>query len=328
MFLDVLRRRNPGFIEAAMRLHQEGRLPANAYVLDLDAVEANARLLKTEADRLGLKVFAMTKQVGRVELLLPGGAARRHRPRRSRSTWPAPAQPIAPAWPFGHLGHLSQVAARRSGGGGRCPAAGLLDGVQRRPRRARRGAAARRRLHPGPACPHPGRRRHLLSRPRGRLRRSRRGGRGRPRSTRSTAAASPASPPFRRCSSTRTSRKVLPTPQPGDAGAGRRGAGPGRARRHRGQRARHHLDGHAGRAGRGRRDADASRATGCTAPRALHVAGGSAGAAGRALPDRGIASRAAARPIASAAASTSIRSFRPMTSRRSSAASRPPKPRT
>ena len=38
MFLDVLRRRNPGFIEAAMRLHQEGRLPANAYVLDLDAV--------------------------------------------------------------------------------------------------------------------------------------------------------------------------------------------------------------------------------------------------------------------------------------------------
>src|SRR5690349_15785328 len=65
MFLDVLRRRNPAFIEAAIRLHQEGRLPANAYVLDLDAVERNARRLKDEAARLGLKIFAMTKQVGR-----------------------------------------------------------------------------------------------------------------------------------------------------------------------------------------------------------------------------------------------------------------------
>jgi hypothetical protein len=38
MFLDVLRRRNPAFIEAAIGLHQQGKLPANAYVLDLDTV--------------------------------------------------------------------------------------------------------------------------------------------------------------------------------------------------------------------------------------------------------------------------------------------------
>ena len=65
MFLDFLRRRNPRFIEAAMRLHQQGQLPANSYVLDLDSVEANARVLKQEADRQGLKIFAMTKQAGR-----------------------------------------------------------------------------------------------------------------------------------------------------------------------------------------------------------------------------------------------------------------------
>ncbi|RUU54308.1 YhfX family PLP-dependent enzyme, partial [Mesorhizobium sp. M2C.T.Ca.TU.009.01.2.1] len=65
MFLDVLRRRNPAFIEAAIGLHQQGKLPANAYVLDLDMVERNAKVLKQEADRLGLKIFAMTKQVGR-----------------------------------------------------------------------------------------------------------------------------------------------------------------------------------------------------------------------------------------------------------------------
>jgi len=65
MFLDVLRRRNPDFIEAAIRLHQDGEIPANAYVIDLDTVEENARLFKAEADKRNLTVFAMTKQVGR-----------------------------------------------------------------------------------------------------------------------------------------------------------------------------------------------------------------------------------------------------------------------
>ncbi len=65
MFLDVLRRRNPQFIEAAMQLHQDGKIPANAYVLDLDAVEENARIFASEASRRGMKTFAMTKQVGR-----------------------------------------------------------------------------------------------------------------------------------------------------------------------------------------------------------------------------------------------------------------------
>ncbi|WP_299989569.1 alanine racemase [uncultured Ruegeria sp.] len=65
MFLDVLIRRNPGFVEAAMALHQQGAIPPNSYVLDLDAVERNARHFSTEANKLGLKTFAMTKQVGR-----------------------------------------------------------------------------------------------------------------------------------------------------------------------------------------------------------------------------------------------------------------------
>src|SRR4051794_6911189 len=65
MFLDVLRRRNPQLIEQAIALHQAGKIPANSYVIDLDAVEANARAIKAAADRLGLRVFAMTKQMSR-----------------------------------------------------------------------------------------------------------------------------------------------------------------------------------------------------------------------------------------------------------------------
>lgn len=65
MFLDVLIRRNPQFIEAAMALHQNGEIPPNSYVLDLDTVEKNARYFSAMAESLGLKTFAMTKQVGR-----------------------------------------------------------------------------------------------------------------------------------------------------------------------------------------------------------------------------------------------------------------------
>lgn len=109
MFLDVLRRRNPAFIEAAMRLHQEGRVPANAYVIDLDAVERNARLLKDEADRLGLKIFAMTKQVGRsssfCRAVMGGGID------RSVAVDMACARATHRAgMKVGHLGHLQQIA--------------------------------------------------------------------------------------------------------------------------------------------------------------------------------------------------------------------------
>ena len=45
MFLSNLRRRNPGFLRAAMALHADGSVPANSYVLDLDAVTANARVM-------------------------------------------------------------------------------------------------------------------------------------------------------------------------------------------------------------------------------------------------------------------------------------------
>lgn len=108
MFLDVLRRRNPRLIEAAIHLHQEGRLPANAYVIDTDAVEANARIIRDTADRHGLKVFAMTKQMGRnasfCEAVRRGGVdeAVAVDMECARATHRA-------GLGLGHLGHLVQV---------------------------------------------------------------------------------------------------------------------------------------------------------------------------------------------------------------------------
>jgi predicted amino acid racemase len=113
MFLDVLRRRNPKFLEAAIALHRQGKIPANAYVLDLDTVEANARVLKTEADRLGLKIFAMTKQAGRASSFC--AAVQRGGIDRSVAVDMACARATHRAGlRVGHLGHLQQVARHES----------------------------------------------------------------------------------------------------------------------------------------------------------------------------------------------------------------------
>jgi predicted amino acid racemase len=108
MFLDVLRRRNPALIEAAIRLHQENLLPANSYVIDTDSVERNARIMREAADRTGLKIFGMTKQMGRnpsfCVALMRGGIAQAVAVdvECARATHRA-------GMGLGHIGHLVQV---------------------------------------------------------------------------------------------------------------------------------------------------------------------------------------------------------------------------
>lgn len=108
MFLDVLRRRNPRLIDAAIDLHQRGELPADTFVFDLDAITENARSFVGTAEGLGLTTFAMTKQVGRnpdlCRALMAGGidAAVAVDMECARATQRAGMR-------LGHLGHLVQV---------------------------------------------------------------------------------------------------------------------------------------------------------------------------------------------------------------------------
>jgi predicted amino acid racemase len=48
-----------------MALHQGGDLLANTYLLDIGGISANTRLIRSAADALGLRLYAMTKQFGR-----------------------------------------------------------------------------------------------------------------------------------------------------------------------------------------------------------------------------------------------------------------------
>ena len=108
MFLKALQSRNRAFLEAAVALHQAGRVPAGAYLLDLDTMTENARLMSAEAARLGLDVLAMTKQIGRnppaLDALKAGGID------RFVAVDMACARPIhASGHGLAHIGHLGQI---------------------------------------------------------------------------------------------------------------------------------------------------------------------------------------------------------------------------
>jgi len=113
MFLDLLRRRNPALLTAAAHFHQNGQLPPNTYVIDLDAVSRNAAALAAESARLGLTPFAMTKQIGRnpdaSRAIVAGGIT--HAVGVDLECAIAAA---SGGLQTGHLGHLVQIPRHRA----------------------------------------------------------------------------------------------------------------------------------------------------------------------------------------------------------------------
>lgn len=69
MFLELTKQRNPKLIEAAIKLHQQGLILPDTYVLDLDMIEENAKKIKEKADQYQIELFYMTKQFGRNPLV-------------------------------------------------------------------------------------------------------------------------------------------------------------------------------------------------------------------------------------------------------------------
>ncbi|NBC99105.1 YhfX family PLP-dependent enzyme [Atlantibacter hermannii] len=65
MFIDALKRQNPGLIEAAYQLWKQGKILPDSWVIDVDQVIENARLLLDVAHRHGMELYLMTKQIGR-----------------------------------------------------------------------------------------------------------------------------------------------------------------------------------------------------------------------------------------------------------------------
>jgi predicted amino acid racemase len=108
MLLERVLEKNPAMVAAAVRLHQDGQIPAGSWLFDLDAIDRNARAQAEEARRLGLHTYLMTKQLGRNPMVaavaLNAGLEK------------AVAVDIHCARllhryriPVGHIGHLNQI---------------------------------------------------------------------------------------------------------------------------------------------------------------------------------------------------------------------------
>lgn len=66
MFLDVTKRRNPALIQAGLSLHQNGEIPPNTYMIDVDVLKRNTQLLQETATEYGIELYFMSKQLGRL----------------------------------------------------------------------------------------------------------------------------------------------------------------------------------------------------------------------------------------------------------------------
>jgi predicted amino acid racemase len=62
-FLKVTIRRNPKLIKASVKLHQEGIIPPNTIVIDLDTIKDNAHIIKATADEYKVKNLFYDKTV-------------------------------------------------------------------------------------------------------------------------------------------------------------------------------------------------------------------------------------------------------------------------
>lgn len=108
MFLNSIKKRNQKMIEVAIKLHQEGKIPSNSYILDIDTIKKNAETLATEGEKYNFKVFAMTKQIGRNPVALK--AIKEAGIKSCVTVDMNDARPVhASGLQVGHLGHLVQV---------------------------------------------------------------------------------------------------------------------------------------------------------------------------------------------------------------------------
>ncbi|WP_052890384.1 alanine racemase [Thermogemmatispora carboxidivorans] len=110
MFLDAVRRRNPGLLRFAAQLHRSGVIPPNTFVFDRGAVRRNAERLAERAAALGLDLYYMAKQiaydaqlVAAIRSCIPGAVA---------VDWMGAEALLAQGAKVQHVGHLVPIPAR------------------------------------------------------------------------------------------------------------------------------------------------------------------------------------------------------------------------
>ena len=69
MFVERLQKDNPKFIEAIVKLQQQGDLLPDSYAMDMEQFRANGQAIADAAKEKGIKLYFMLKQIGRNPIL-------------------------------------------------------------------------------------------------------------------------------------------------------------------------------------------------------------------------------------------------------------------
>lgn len=69
MFLNKLKENNPKLIEYAFKANKEGLVIPDTYMLDLDVITENAKIILEEANKYNIRLYFMLKQIGRNPLV-------------------------------------------------------------------------------------------------------------------------------------------------------------------------------------------------------------------------------------------------------------------
>ncbi len=108
MFLQKILERNEAFIDAVVKLHQEYEIPANSYVLDVDTIAENVKMMADICHQKNMKLYPMTKQIGRNPIVIK--AVKEAGADGCVCVDMADARRVHEAgMKIGHLGHLVQV---------------------------------------------------------------------------------------------------------------------------------------------------------------------------------------------------------------------------
>lgn len=69
MFMESVKNRNFSLVKTALDFHQNGLIFPDSYILDVDTIIDNAKKILKEANKNEIKLYAMTKQIGRIPYL-------------------------------------------------------------------------------------------------------------------------------------------------------------------------------------------------------------------------------------------------------------------
>lgn len=109
MFLDLVNRRNRSLVDFAVKLHQDGEILPDTYVIDLDAVIKNAKYMSETANKEDVELYYMLKQIGRNPFIARAIAENTDIKKAVVVDYKEALRMMEEGLPLGNVGHLVQI---------------------------------------------------------------------------------------------------------------------------------------------------------------------------------------------------------------------------